>query len=589
MCRQGMGMTDELLEVAERLYPALVQRYWRCPGDAEVLATLAGALADAQYERLALVCLKRALALAPGETKWTQQLADLLCGCGDYAAAADVLSRTRFQGLARAHSQRRLARLLFGPLARPQVAIELVESLARQSDAEADRELLAEFCVRLQLCSHSGQVPTGTIIERMTAALGFRGDQQIARAVATALVRVGRYEEAADLAARISERDSSDTIAAYTLGWALTLSGQARKATGAFTRAVASDPGCGFAAWSLRCHLHSLGAYGPARAAWWNCSALWTQAHAGCKGRVWRGEPVVGQTLLLRQDRRTGFGDALQNARYASILRRAGATVIVVARQPLVSLLSKADGVSRAISSFDEAVQCDFESAGAMPWMLLNMEASDIAGCVPYLRVEHRDVQRWRTRLRTDGRLAVGVAWEGSDAHAESVLRERPICTRRFMSDTDLRGLCGLQNIRLYSLQTRGPSGARRDDLPLEIEDITQEWRDFYDTAAAIAALDAVVTIDTSIAHLAGALSRPTFVLLPFAASWRWEIERDDSPWYPTIRLLRQSQSGDWSSVIGAAAMHLRNLCRAHDEIPRLTDGRPTIRIEASTDAHRHP
>jgi len=184
---------------------------------------------------------------------------------------------------------------------------------------------------------------------------------------------------------------------------------------------------------------------------------------------------------------------------------------------------------------------------------LFKTDLTNIPSAVPYLKVPPEDRLRWKDRVQGDGRLKVGLAWAGSP--------------RRKMSDEiRTRGLDVLAplgqspNVRFFSLQ-KGPESSLARPPGLELTDFTQDLNDFADTAALIENLDLVISVDTSVAHLAGALAKTVWVLIPYSSDFRWLLERTDSPWYPTMRLFRQRRRDDWQSVVAEVAAALKEVC----------------------------
>ena len=178
--------------------------------------------------------------------------------------------------------------------------------------------------------------------------------------------------------------------------------------------------------------------------------------------------------------------------------------------------------------------------------LLLQTRLDTIPAPVPYLTANSRRVAKWKTRLGTLSGLKVGLAWQGNPTH--------PADRRRSLPLGHFAELARIPGVQLVSLQ-RGPGSDQvaqfKDGLPfLEFPDLDSDGNAFMDTAAVMTLLDLVITSDTAIAHLAGALGRPVWVVLPHAADWRWLLGRDDSPWYPTMRLFRQDRPGDWPGVV---------------------------------------
>ncbi len=258
-------------------------------------------------------------------------------------------------------------------------------------------------------------------------------------------------------------------------------------------------------------------------------------------GPRWDGGDPAGRTLLLTSEQ--GLGDTLQFIRFAAPLAARGARVLVRTQPALAGLLASAPGVAAVLGSGDALPAYDahlplLSVAGA-----LGIDAGTIPRAVPYLACDPRlapgieaDLAPWRDRLK------VGLAWAGSRAHGNDRRRSCPLAA--------LAPLLGMRGVAWFSLQK--DDGEEQIARVPEARDLVllDARRDFERKAALIAALDLVVSVDTSTAHLAGALARPLWVLLPFAPDWRWQLDRGDSPWYPTARLFRQARAGDWPGVI---------------------------------------
>jgi len=262
----------------------------------------------------------------------------------------------------------------------------------------------------------------------------------------------------------------------------------------------------------------------------------------------WLGqEDISGKTLLIRAEQ--GFGDTLQFARYGALGQARGAKVIMAVQPDLKRLLQNGlSGADDVIGLDEPEPPHDFQIAIMSLALAFGTEVQNVPAGVPYLKAEESLVAEWREKLGTAD-FKIGVSWHGS---AHSGGRSFPL--------PDLAEIASIPGVRLISLQ-KGAGSEQLHQLPpgMCVEDLGPAYDagDFAQTAAVIAALDLVVTCDTAIAHLAGALGRPTWVALKHSADWRWLVDRDDSPWYPTARLFRQSATGDWQSVFVAIARNL--------------------------------
>jgi hypothetical protein len=264
----------------------------------------------------------------------------------------------------------------------------------------------------------------------------------------------------------------------------------------------------------------------------------------------WRGDvPVAGKTLLLRAEQ--GLGDSIQFCRYATLLAERGARVIVEADRRLVTLLSSLAGVSGVIATGEPLPLHDLH----IPMMSLpcafHTTLDDIPAPVRYLSAPSAAAEYWRVRLEGAPGLRVGLAWSGSALNGND--RYRSISLAALIAQLPAE-------IRYVSLQSQ----PRREDVEVlryapHIWDFSDDLGDFATTAGLCECLDLVVSVDSSMAHLSAALGKPTWILMPYAPDWRWMLAREDSPWYPTVRLFRQPAPLDWRAALAALATELRS------------------------------
>lgn len=254
-----------------------------------------------------------------------------------------------------------------------------------------------------------------------------------------------------------------------------------------------------------------------------------------------------GKTILLHAEQ--GIGDTIQFCRYAPLIAARGARVLLEVSQALHPLMASLDGVDQLIVAGDTLPPFDWHCPlPSVPWAC-RTDRHTIPAAVPYLSADQGHLDRWQGLLGPADVPRVGIAWAGNPEHRND--RNRSIALAemvRLISDS----------YAFVSLQKQG----RTADLPIltarrDILDLTGRIADFADTAALIAQLDLVVTVDTAIAHLAGALGKPVWILLPFVPDWRWGLAEETSQWYPTARLFRQSKRGDWSDVLARVADEL--------------------------------
>ena len=256
----------------------------------------------------------------------------------------------------------------------------------------------------------------------------------------------------------------------------------------------------------------------------------------------WTGGDPSGQTILLHSE--GGFGDGLQLVRYAPLVQQRGGRVILECPSELKSLFQSVAGVTQVVARATEPlptfdVQCPLAS---LP-LAFGTTLPTIPASIPYLVVDPQRIAAFRDRVMTDKTaLRVGLVWSGS---AKDTRVNNPNCTLEHFSP-----LADVKNVVFYSLQ-KGPAAeeARSPPRGMNLVDLTAELTDFADTGALIANLDLVISVDTSVVHLAGALGYPAWVVLAYVPDFRWLLDRDDSPWYPTLRLFRQPALGDWTIV----------------------------------------
>jgi len=262
---------------------------------------------------------------------------------------------------------------------------------------------------------------------------------------------------------------------------------------------------------------------------------------------AWQGEYFSGKRLLVHCEQ--GFGDIIQFVRYLPAVKARGGVVLLSVFPELMRLFSDLDGVDVLVEHSSAALRAiDFDLV--IPVMSLAAIFGTTLKTIPnrklYITADRQLVSQWSNRLPAGGKR-VGLVW-ASGIIGDTINKSCNLAA--------LAPLFNIPGITFYSLQ-KGDGAKQLEDSQLSMVDMTVELYDFVDTAALVANLDLVITVDTAVAHLAGAMGKHTWVLLPFMADWRWLLEREDSPWYPSIRLFRQSQQGDWESVIAQVAEEL--------------------------------
>ncbi len=253
--------------------------------------------------------------------------------------------------------------------------------------------------------------------------------------------------------------------------------------------------------------------------------------------------------MLLHAEQ--GLGDTIQFARYAPLLARMGARVVLEVPPELATLLGRVDGVAQVVGRGSALPAFDLHCPmGSLP--LGSVLEVDSIPAAPYLAASEERIAQWRARLPALT-PRVAFAWAGAAGH--------PNDRNRSLELAQLGPIFDLAGVSFISLQ-HAPSAADAAVLAgmTRVTALGAELRDFDDTAAVLALCDLVIAVDTSLAHLAGALGRPIWILLPFRPDWRWMLDRSDSPWYPSARLYRQSAAGDWEGVVARVRADLAGM-----------------------------
>ncbi len=292
---------------------------------------------------------------------------------------------------------------------------------------------------------------------------------------------------------------------------------------------------------------------GDFEAGWRGYEARWlvgflVKARRSFTAPQWRGDsPLAGKTILLHAEQ--GLGDTLQFVRYAPLLAGRGAKVVLEVQAPLKRLLSAMPGVAAVLARGEALPDFDLHCPLLSLPLALATRPATIPADIPYVAPHAAEIAAFEARLPRR-RPRIGVVWSGERTHDNDLNRSMRFATLAPLFDLPDIAFVGLQR------DIRDEDAAAVRGCPA-VRQIGPSFRDFADTAAAVAGLDAVISVDTAVAHLAGAMGKPLFLLLPFAADFRWLRERSDSPWYPSAQLLRQPKFGDWDSVVDALRWEL--------------------------------
>ncbi|HLJ95250.1 MAG TPA: tetratricopeptide repeat protein [Gemmataceae bacterium] len=255
----------------------------------------------------------------------------------------------------------------------------------------------------------------------------------------------------------------------------------------------------------------------------------------------WDGTPLAGRTILLHAEQ--GLGDTLQFIRYAPLVQQTGGKVLAICQPSLFHLLSRSPGIDDLLTTGSRLPDFDVQAPLLSLPGIFRTTLATIPAQVPYLFADPQLRDQWQMEMNRRPGFKIGIAWQGNPAHVQDRRRSLPLA--------GFEPLTRLERGELYSLQV-GPGVDQLAHVGFPVIDLGSRFNPacFQDAAAAILALDLVITVDSAIAHLAGGMGIPVWVLLPYVPDWRWLLEREDSPWYPTMRLFRQAEREDWDGVI---------------------------------------
>jgi tetratricopeptide (TPR) repeat protein len=398
-----------------------------------------------------------------------------------------------------------------------------------------------------------------------------------------ALKRLGRLDDALASLQRAIEIDPRFPEAQNTMGDTLKCLGHRQKALAHFEEALKLRPDFGRARYNRALMWLQ---QGDLDRGWKEYEWRWTERNSGRRAfrqPLWDGTSLLGKTILLHAEQ--GLGDTFQFIRYLPLVKARGGRVIVECQPALHRFLSHLPGIDELITRGSPLPTYDVHAPlGSLPG-IFRTTLDTVPNAVPYLRADSQLVHLWQKHLKTSGvrcpesgvrrkhvldtghrtpdtgRFFVGISWQGNPAYGLD--RHRSILLQSFAP------LAQIEGVQLISLQ-KGPgteqlqaltpdTGLRTPDFEIRTPDGLDETSSpFMDTAAIMMSLDLVITSDTAIPHLAGAMGVPVWVALPAVADWRWLLDRDDIPWYPTMRLFRQTEAGNWQDVFERMAAALR-------------------------------
>jgi hypothetical protein len=272
-----------------------------------------------------------------------------------------------------------------------------------------------------------------------------------------------------------------------------------------------------------------------------------TQSHGFAENTQWTGaQPIDGKTVFVHHEQ--GFGDTLQFVRFVDRLGDAGARVVLRVQDALLPLLREYRGAAEVIGETAPVPDFDYHIPFLSLPFALKLRAPDLQMPEPYLHADRALACQWDDLLAGAAtRPNIGIVWSGSRTHLNDRNRSLSLAQLQPLLDADANFFSLQKDVRdsdrahLAALDQRGV-----------LRDVSARLATFAETAALVARLDLVICVDTAVAHLAGALGKPVWIALPFMPDWRWQLDRSDSPWYPSARLFRQASRDDWTGVVAA-------------------------------------
>ncbi len=520
-----------------------------CDSNADFYSHLGAAQSELGQHDQAIACLRRAVQLAPQSSAVHYNLGTALLKQGRredaivsfrHAVAADPNSAIAHYNLANTLGE---VKQLDAAVASYREALRArpgyVKAMINLGNALREQRQLVEA------------------IELLQAAVA--GEPEYAGAhlnLGVALRDAGKYQDSVDSLRRAVALDPDSAEAHNNLGTALQSLARFDEALACYEEALRLNPELPEAHFSRATHRLRQGDVGRGfeEYEWrWRCKTYSTRQFAQPR---WDGSPLAGRTILLHAEQ--GLGDTLQFVRYAAAVKQRGGHVILECQAPLTNILASSAGIDRLIVASTGAVVALPQFDVHCPLMslpgALNLTIDQLA-VEPYLAADPQLMEKWRAELAGVDGLRVGIAWQGNRQHLFDA--QRSFQLEQFAPAAQIAG------VRLISLQ-KGPGAEQAADCGFELFDLGPRLDEttgaFMDTAAVMRNLDLVITSDTAVAHLAGALGVPVWVALSAHGDWRWFVGRDDSPWYPTMRLFRQRQLGDWDEVFARITTELRAL-----------------------------
>lgn len=532
------GVTLFMLERYQEALDSYARAIALRPDYADAFTNRGNALQELGLHEEAVDSHERALALTPGHVRARVNLGNALQETGRHEEALQ-------------HYQQALS------LA-PDYADAFNSSAAALHALQRDEEALADsdraLALRAEFPEALGNrgnalAGLGRYADALSAhekAFALRPECVEALNVATALADLERHDEALEYHEQALILKPDYVEAHNNRGNTLQALNRHAAAVRSYQRALEVRPGDAQAHWNEGLARLALGDY---KGGWPKYEWRWRNPRLGVTEPpldvpTWTGEEDLdGKSILLFQEQ--GYGDAIQFIRFAALIAAKGGEATVACHETLLRLFATAPGVVQTTAGPLAKSDADFQMSLMSLPLALGVTLRTLPGVsAPYLSAEPAEAETWQRRFaELEGKRKVGLVWSGNPQFSAAAQKRCPVDA--------LQGLLSVPDIAWISLQKDSDEKdlAQLQDAAPELLACGDELTDFAATAAAITALDLVITVDTAVAHLAGALGKPVWILLPFAADWRWLVERTDSPWYPQARLFRQQASGDWAEL----------------------------------------
>lgn len=370
----------------------------------------------------------------------------------------------------------------------------------------------------------------------------------------SAVFQKGLLDEAREYYRKALQYNPNHRDACNNLGTVLLTLGQYQESARFFRKAIGLKPDVARAHFNLSFVLLLLGDF---KNGWKEYFWRWGMEEYRVPNwpqPIWDGTDFTGKTLFIHVEQ--GFGDLIQIVRYIPLVADRGGEIILECHKELLSLIKNVEGVEHIVAPEESLPSFDIHCPLLCLPMIFDTNLDTIPAKIPYIKADDLLMKQWKEKIGESSSVKVGLLWQGNPVHKRD--HERSIAFEKLAPLAEIKG------VSFYSLQKgEGSEQAKNPLCGMKLIDLMDEVRDFSDTAALIENLDLVISVDTSVAHLAGAMGKPVWTLIQYSPDWRWMLDREDSPWYPTMRLFRQPAFGDWDSVIRRVTDALKEFCKS--------------------------